>query len=185
LRLSSNQAACSSPILLPRARCYSDASIIPDTISSNPRKAGLGIFVLDPSHQIKFYIKAQINHATTILMAEAAAITLTAWITSLLHINNISFLIDNQLLVNFFNGSDLSSPPCWDINTSTQRFLNAVVDAEKWRAAGTHNKLKETVWSRSRALPGLTRTPDRMVVTEGVPVNLTLQLTRREIWSLI
>jgi hypothetical protein len=32
---------------------------------------------------------------------------------------------------------------------------------------------------------GLRRTLDRMVVTKGVLVNLTLQLTRRESWSVI
>jgi hypothetical protein len=61
-------------------------------------------------------------------MAEAAGLTLAAWIISLLHVTNISFLTDSQLLVNFFNGSDLCSPPCWDIKPFTQRFLNAVAD---------------------------------------------------------
>jgi hypothetical protein len=43
------------------------------------------------------------------------------------------------------------------------------------------SKPRETAWSRPRSLPGLRRwTPDRMVMTEGVPVNLTLQLIRRE-----
>jgi hypothetical protein len=47
----------------------------------------------------------------------------------------------------------------------------------------TRSKPRETTWSRSQALSGLKGwAPDRMVVTEGVPVNLILQLTRRESW---
>jgi hypothetical protein len=40
-----------------------------------------------------------------------------------------------------------------------------VVDGKKRLAIGTRSKPRETAWSRSRALPGLRRTPDRMVVT--------------------
>jgi hypothetical protein len=127
--LSSNQRSCSLPSLLSGPRCYSDASTTPDNISSDARKAGLGIFFLDPSHQITFYIKAQINQVTSVIMAEAAAMALVAWITSLLHIRNTHFLTDNQLLPNFFNGSDLCSPPHWDIKPFTQRFLNAVANS--------------------------------------------------------
>jgi hypothetical protein len=88
---SSNHNICSLPTLLPGPRCYSDASTTPDNINSNARKAGLGIFLLDPSHQIKFYVKAEINQVSSVLMAEAAAIALAAWITSLLHIRKHPF----------------------------------------------------------------------------------------------
>jgi len=39
------------------------------------------------------------------------------------------------------------------------------VDIEKSLAANTGSKPGETAWSRSRALPGLRETHDRMVVT--------------------
>jgi len=126
LGLPNNRTACRFPILLPGVKCYTDASIIPDTVNSNPRKAGIGIFILDPAHQSKFLIKAQINQITSVIMAEAASLTLAASIISLLHTNDTSLLTDSQLLVNFFNGNDLSSPPHWDIKPFTQRFLNAV-----------------------------------------------------------
>lgn len=119
LGLRSDQAICSFPILLHGARCYSDAS------------AGLGIFILDPSEQLKVYIKASVNQVTSVLMAEAAGLAFAAWVTSLLHIRDISFLTDCQILVNFFNSSDLSSPPSWDIKQFTQRFLNAVANSNR------------------------------------------------------
>ena len=121
-----NRTACRFPILLPGVKCYTDASIIPDTVNSNPRKAGIGIFILDPAHQSKFLIKAHINQITSVLMAEAASLALAASIISLLHTDDTSFLTDSQLLVNFFNGNDLNLPPHWDIKPFTQRFLNAV-----------------------------------------------------------
>ena len=90
------------------------------------RKAGIGIFILDQAYQSKFLIKAHINQITSVLMAEAASLPLAASIISLLHTQDTSFLTDSQLLVNFFNGNDLNSPPHWDIKPFTQRFLNAV-----------------------------------------------------------
>jgi hypothetical protein len=44
-------------------------------------------------------------------MAEAAGLALAASSISSLHISEASFLTDSQVLVNFFNGSDLGSPP--------------------------------------------------------------------------
>lgn len=110
------------------ARSYSDASTSPDNTCSYTRKAGLEFFILDPSQHFTCYVKAQLNHAISVLMAEAAGLALAAWITSSLQIRDISFLTDSQLLVNFFNASDLSSPPHWDIKPFTQRFLSAVAD---------------------------------------------------------
>jgi len=56
----------------------------------------------------------------------AAAMELAASITSALAIQSIVFLTvtDNQQLVTFFNGTDHSTPPCWDIKPYTQRFIN-------------------------------------------------------------
>ena len=117
LRQPSNLNTCSLPAVLPRARCFSGASIDPDNNSFNATKAGLGI---------KYFIKAQINQATSVLMTEAVTIALAARITSLLGIRDASFLTDSQLLVPFFNGSELCTPPRWDIKPFTQSFLNAV-----------------------------------------------------------
>jgi hypothetical protein len=83
-----------------------------------------------PSRQYKLYVKAQLQQASSVLMAEAASLALAAWIISLLRMEDITFLTDSQLLVNFFNGLDFSSPPHWDIKPFTQRFLNAVANTD-------------------------------------------------------
>jgi len=126
LGLMANQATCRYPMLLRGVKCYSDASTLPDMLVSDPRKAGLGIFVIDPRNQARFFIKAKISNITSVLMVEAAGLALAASIISLLQTNDISFLTDNQQLVNFFNGQDLNSPPLWEIKPFTQRFLNEV-----------------------------------------------------------
>lgn len=101
--LSSNQCSCSLPSLLSGPRCYSDASTTPDNISSDARKAGLGIFFLDPKPSD--YILHQSSNQSGYFChygRSCAAMALAAWITSLLHIRNTHFLTDNQLLANFF-----------------------------------------------------------------------------------
>lgn len=130
LGLPSNQTNCRFPFLLPGVRSHSNASTIPDSACSSTRKAGLGVFILDPSRQYKLYVKAQLQQASSVLMAEAASLALAAWIISLLRMEDITFLTDSQLLVNFFNGLGFSSPPHWDIKPLTQRFLNAVANTD-------------------------------------------------------
>jgi len=128
LGLPSDQTFCRFPMLLPGARCYTDASIAPDMPNPSPRRAGLGIFILDPRRNFKFYIKVQIGNITSVIMAEAAALAFSATASSSLQIGDISFLTDSQLLVSFFNGTDLSSPPHWEAKPFTQSFLNSVIN---------------------------------------------------------
>jgi len=68
-----DQNVCSLPCSIADARCYTDASISPDDSSFTPRKAGLGIFILDPIGHSKFFIKAQINHVSCVLNAMASS----------------------------------------------------------------------------------------------------------------
>jgi hypothetical protein len=82
LGLLANQAICRYPMPLRGVKCYSDASTIPDMMASNPRKAVLGIFILDLRNQAKFFIKAKIRNVTSVLMAEAAGLALAASINS-------------------------------------------------------------------------------------------------------
>ena len=75
--------------------------------------------------------------------------------------------------------------PSWTIGVElawgrTPTEVPCVNGKKRQVAIDTRNKLRETTWSRSRALPEHRRTPDWMVMTEGMTVNLTLQLTRRE-----
>ena len=63
------------------------------------------------------------TNSTSVLMAEATAMALAALVTSALSIQNTIFLTNNQLLVSFFNGTNFSSPPIWDIKPFTQSFI--------------------------------------------------------------
>ena len=66
--------------LLPGTRCYTDASTAPDSALQVPRKAGLGVFIVNnqPQTTATIYIKAVLNTSTSVLMAEAAALALAA-----------------------------------------------------------------------------------------------------------
>lgn len=114
------------PEILRGTRCYTDASIAPDSVSSSPRRAGIGTFILNmqvhPPENI--YIKATLPDSSSVLMAEAAAIALAAVVTGKLGLRHTNFLSDNQGLDNFFNTSDDANPPDWRIKHLTQTFIN-------------------------------------------------------------
>jgi hypothetical protein len=116
-----NRLIVHSPGLLLGSRCYSDASTAPDTPISTPRIEGIGVFIintqLQPPQQV--YIKAKMMHTTSVIMAEAAALALATQVTENLQLSDISFLSDNQQLVRFMNGSDLSNPPDWRMKPFT------------------------------------------------------------------
>jgi len=57
-------------------------------------------------------------------MAEAAALALGAQILRELRVHQPFFLLDNQQLVSFFNGTDHANPPHWDIKPLTQTSIN-------------------------------------------------------------
>jgi ribonuclease HI len=114
-----------TPVLLDGPICYTDASIAPDGKVQVPRKAGLGIFIHDPRRKLKLFIKVQAQGCSSVLVAEAVALSVASEITAKLDMNQINFLTDSQTLANFLNGSDLESPPKWRIKPYTQRFINA------------------------------------------------------------
>jgi len=124
--MSSNQTLCRFLEALSGARCYTDASTTSDMLNRNSRRVGLGIFILNPRNNSHYYIKLQFGKITFVVMAEAVALAFAAAISSALQIDEIPFLTDCQLLVNFFNGADLKSPPYWEAKPFTQSFLNSV-----------------------------------------------------------
>jgi hypothetical protein len=62
------------------------------------------------------------RNTTSVLMAEAAAMTLAAK-APLLQLQGINFLTDNQHLVTF-DSANHSTPPDWTIKWLTQQFIN-------------------------------------------------------------
>lgn len=103
-------------------------SLQPDS-SSNTRKAGLGILILHQQESSNFalYIQAQLPSADSVLMAEAAAITLVA---ERLNTTSYNFFTDNQIMANFYNSTDPSNPPHWNIKSITATFLQAMKDSQ-------------------------------------------------------
>jgi hypothetical protein len=99
------------PALFSGSRCYTDASFPPDDEVDMPRKAGLGIFILDPAKNLKVFIKAQVHNCTSVLMGEAIALSLAAAISARLQMEMVNFFTDNLVLERFLNGDDLESPP--------------------------------------------------------------------------
>ena len=122
--MQNNKTLCRFPETLSDARCFTDASNDPDVTHSSPRRAGLGIFFLDPRANNSYYIKLQINNITSVVIAEAATLAFAAAIASALGLQDITFLTDSQMLTNYFNGQNLSCPPFWDAKPFTQKFLN-------------------------------------------------------------
>jgi hypothetical protein len=114
------------PTLLSCPRCYTDASIIPDTIKQTTRKARLGVLIVNSQMQPiqNIYIQGSIDNSSSVLLAEAAALLLAASMADRIHLHSPNYLSDNQQLVSFFNGTDHSSPPDWRIKNFTHQFMN-------------------------------------------------------------
>ena len=73
------------------------------------------------------YIQAQLPSADSVLMAEAAAITLVA---ERLNTTSYNFFTDNQIMANFYSSTDPSNPPRWNIKSITATFLQAMKDSQ-------------------------------------------------------
>ena len=70
----------------------------------------------------KLRIQAQLSiysRLGTVLMAEAAALTLAAQVSKLVSINQVNFLTGDEAMANFYNSNDLSNPPHWNIKRLT------------------------------------------------------------------
>lgn len=101
------------PTLTREVTCYTDASLTPNNLSPNSRNAGLGVFITNTqTHPMQMIcIKAMMESAVSVLMAEAAALALSALVTDALGFQLVTFLCDNQQLVCFLNAQDQTNPP--------------------------------------------------------------------------
>jgi hypothetical protein len=61
---------------------------------------------------------------SSVLMAEAAALALAATVTTLLDLQQVPFLSDNQQLVHFLNAPNQANLLDWRIKYYTQTFIN-------------------------------------------------------------
>jgi ribonuclease HI len=139
------------PSLLQGCRCYVDASTAPDQPNMQPRKAGLGVFILNLQEQPAqvLYITAAIYDCSSVIMAEAAGLALASAITANLNLTGVNFLSDSEQLVRFLNQQEHSNPPDWRIKPLTQIFINnATATASK--VYKVHRTLNTTADSLAR-----------------------------------
>jgi hypothetical protein len=103
-----------------------DASTSPDNYLQVSRMAGLRIFMVTTLQNAAstIFIKIKLMECSYVIMAEASALAIAAKLLNALNVQQPFFLTDNQLLVNFFNGKDHTSPHRWDIKPWTQQFIN-------------------------------------------------------------
>jgi len=70
------------------------------------------------------FIKTTMQESYSVIMAESAAMALVSDILNQLQCRNTTILSDNQQLVYFLNGVNLSNPPDWRIKPFTQFTAN-------------------------------------------------------------
>jgi hypothetical protein len=146
--------------------CIAPVHVLPNFGAYNQqmRKAGLGIFILDLRINLMIHIKAIANAVSSVLMTEAATLSLTGTITSALQIEEIFFLTDNQQMVRFFIGSDHSTPPQWDIKPFTQKFIIIT--------AGTNSKVAKIARNLNATAHSLAHQAFRSAPAERRHVNI-------------
>jgi hypothetical protein len=101
------------------------ASTSPDQPGNNVlREAGIDIFIVNTYIQppvLSMFLKAAMQVSSFVPMAEATALALAATLLNRMTFHNaLSFLCDNQLLVNYINASDSLNPLDWRIKPYTQ-----------------------------------------------------------------
>jgi ribonuclease HI len=108
--------------------CYVDASTEPDSISHNIRPAGLGIVIVNTQMQpaSKIHIKAILKDTSSVIMAEAAAISLAAKVLNALQVHEAYILSDNIVLLQYLGEQDRIHPPDWRMKTYIQHFDEAL-----------------------------------------------------------
>jgi hypothetical protein len=99
------------PALISGPRYYVDAAINPDGGGNPPRSAGIGICIFHPSPRFQIFIQARMHSSTSVLMAEAGGLALAARCCRLLNLQEVSFVSDNETLVNIVNDRFQSSKP--------------------------------------------------------------------------
>lgn len=157
--------------MLQGIRCYTNAATEPDTSSTLLRLAGLGVFILNLPHQI--FLQALVDNISSVLMVEAAALTLAAKIILLLQLQGTSFLVDNQLLATFLYSSDHSTPPDWTIKAFTQQFINftSASSSKVFKIARQNNTTAHALARQAKA--SLTSIPHNLSFTCSNPEHVS------------
>ena len=153
------------PTLIHGTRCYTDASTQPDLAVSLPRDAGIGVFIINTqmSPPLSIFIKAAMQDSTSVLMAESAALALATVLLENWSYRMQSFY-QNQQLVHFLNGADLSNPPDWRIKPYTQMISPLL--------AGTSSSIRKISRSQNQMADSLAR----QALTVFIPISIVSQV---------
>jgi len=124
--------------------------MMPDLAVFVPRHAGLGIFIINTDVQppLSIFVKATMQESSSVLMAEsAAAMALAAVLLKQLQSHQATLLLDNQQVVHFLNGPNLSNPPDWRIKPYTQitATLLSETDSVVRRIKRTQNQMADSL----------------------------------------
>jgi hypothetical protein len=104
------------PTMLDGLCIYTDASLLPNQNFIFNRDTGLGVFLISSGTQHNFntYIKVSLHNASSVFMAEAAALVFAGTTIDRMHITKATFLSDSQQLVSFINSNNMTPIPRWD-----------------------------------------------------------------------
>lgn len=125
---SSSSGSSTTPTTTLQVFC--DASITPDQPQQHARTTGLGVFLLnlqvEPTQAL--HITAKLLDCTSVLMAEAASLTLAAVVAEKLNMTGVQFLSDSEQFLHLssycLNKAQPSDPPDWRVKPFTQLFYN-------------------------------------------------------------
>ena len=76
-----------------------------------PETGGIGVFIFSPTQSLTLYVVAQIQHVSSVLMAEAGALVMAARISNLLSLHEAAFFSDNETMVNILGESSRGAEP--------------------------------------------------------------------------
>ena len=136
------------------SRCYVDVFRVTDDQSTAPANAGIGIFILNfqahPAQSI--YIKTRMQNCYSVLMGEAAALTLGAKLIQALQISQCFFLSDSEQLVRFLHKDRKDNLPHWRMKPYTQAFDNVaeLLQATLFKIPRSSNSTADTLAKQAR-----------------------------------
>jgi hypothetical protein len=115
------------------------------------------------SPPLSIFIKAAMQDSTSVLMAESAALALATVLLENWSYRMQSFY-QNQQLVHFLNGADLSNPPDWRIKPYTQMISPLL--------AGTSSSIRKISRSQNQMADSLAR----QALTVFIPISIVSQV---------
>jgi len=104
--------------------CYCDAEIRPDVSPQAPARTGIGIYIVNHLQNTTYTISSTFENCSSVLMAEATALSFTSILAAGLGLQSVLFYTDNQTLVDNLQKDNLDRPPDWRIKPFTQIFCN-------------------------------------------------------------